>query len=336
MRYFLFSFLIFLTGLSTAYYWAGLTGLFLAGILSVMEVSLSFDNAVVNASVLKNMSLRWQRRFLTWGMVIAVFGARFLLPILIVAVITGHSLQDVVVMAFRESDEYARHITSAHIQISAFGGMYLLLVFFSFLFESERTLHWLGWVERRLAHLGKLESIEVVTALTVLLTAQSYLPHEERLSALTAGLAGVILFVLVKSLSALFEDPKAAQNNMNKAGFISFLYLEMLDLSFSFDGVIGAFALSKDVVIIMLGLTIGAMFVRSLTIFLVHKRTLDQYLFLEHGAHYAIGALALLMLASTVVEVSELLTGFTGIGFILLSLLSSVRHKRKLLRRKAV
>lgn len=187
-------------------------------------------------------------------MVIAVFGARFLLPILIVAVITGHSLQDVVIMAFRESDEYARHITSAHIQISAFGGMYLLLVFFSFLFESERTLHWLGWVERRLSRLGKLESIEVITALTALLTAQHYLPHEERLDALIAGLAGVILFVLVKSLSALFETPKAAEHTAHKAGFMSFLYLEILDLSFSFDGVIGAFALSKDVVIIMLGL----------------------------------------------------------------------------------
>ncbi|MGX2041117.1 DUF475 domain-containing protein [Methylocaldum sp. MU1018] len=334
MRYFLFSILISLIGLSAAYYWAGMTGLFLAGILSVMEVSLSFDNAVVNASVLKNMSERWQRRFLTWGMVIAVFGARFLLPILIVAVVTGRGLRDVAIMAFRDSDEYARHIMSAHIQISAFGGMYLLLVFFSFLFESERTLHWLGWIERRLSRLGKLESIEVVAALAVLLTAQRYLPPEERLEALIAGLTGVILFVLVKSLSALFENSKAAENTAHKAGLVSFLYLEILDLSFSFDGVIGAFALSRDVVIIMLGLTIGAMFVRSLTVFLVHKRTLDEYLFLEHGAHYAIGALALLMLAGMVVEVSELITGLTGIGFILLSLLSSIRYKRKRLRRK--
>jgi hypothetical protein len=329
LRYFAFSFLVTLLGLATAYYWGGPSGLFLASILALMEVSLSFDNAVVNASVLKNMSERWQRRFLTWGMVIAVFGARFLLPLAIVAVITGHGLDEVALMALQNADEYARHITSAHLQISAFGGMYLLLVFFSFFFQKEKTLHWVDFIERRLSHLGKLESIEVVTALSVLLAAQHYLPPEQRLAALVAGLAGVILFVLVKSLSALFAGGENTAQAVHRAGFLSFLYLEILDLSFSFDGVIGAFALSKDVVIIMLGLTIGAMFVRSLTVFLVRKRTLDEYLYLEHGAHYAIGALALLMLASMVVEVSELITGLTGICLILLSLVSSVRHRRK-------
>jgi hypothetical protein len=329
VRYFKSSLLITSLGLATAYYWAGLTGLFMASVLGVMEVSLSFDNAVVNATVLKNMSAPWQRRFLTWGMVVAVFGVRFLFPVLIVAVVTGHSLREVTLMALQNADEYARHIESAHVQISAFGGMYLMLVFFFFVFQESKSLHWLGWIERKLARMGKLESIEIVLALGALLIAQHFLPVEERLSAVIAGMAGVILYVLVKSVSNLFEHAEQAENTFHKAGFISFLYLELLDLSFSLDGVIGAFAISKDVVVIMLGLTIGAMFVRSLTIFLVHKSTLEEYLYLEHGAHYAIGALAVLMLVDMSVHVSELVTGLTGIGFILLSLWSSIRHKRK-------
>ena len=329
MRHFRSSLLITLLGLSTAYYWAGLAGLLIASILGVMEVSLSFDNAIVNATVLKNMSENWQRRFLTWGMLIAVFGVRFLFPLLIVAVVTGHSLQYVTFMALENPDEYARHIEAAHVQISAFGAMYLIMVFFSFLFQEERSLHWLGWIERKLGRMGKLESIEVVLALSALLIAQNFLPTEQRLASVIAGMAGVILFVLVKSLSILFEAPEQAANAAHKTGFISFLYLEMLDLSFSFDGVIGAFAITKDVVVIMLGLAIGAMFVRSLTVFLVHKSTLDEYLYLEHGAHYAIGALAVLMLVDMSVHVPELITGLTGISFILLSLWSSIRHRRR-------
>lgn len=335
MRHFRSSLLITLLGLSAAYYWAGLAGLLLASILGIMEVSLSFDNAIVNATVLKNMSEAWQRRFLTWGMLIAVFGVRFLFPLLIVAVVTGRSLQYIALMALHNPDEYARHIESAHVQISAFGAMYLIMVFFSFLFQEEKSRHWLGWIERKLGRMGKLESIEVVLALGALLVAQNFLPIEQRLASVIAGMAGVMLFVLVKSLSILFEAPEPAANAAHKAGFITFLYLEMLDLSFSFDGVIGAFAITKDVVVIMLGLAIGAMFVRSLTVFLVHKSTLDEYLYLEHGAHYAIGALAVLMLVSMSVPVPELITGLTGMSFILLSLWSSIRHKRRRPRLRA-
>ena len=81
-----------------------------------------------------------------------------------------------------------------------------------------------------------------------------------------------------------------------KAAFFMFLYLEVLDASFSFDGVIGAFAITNDIVLMALGLGIGAMYVRSLTVYLVRQGTLDDYVYLEHGAHYAIGALAVILL----------------------------------------
>ena len=111
--------------------------------------------------------------------------------------------------------------------------------------------------------------------------------------------------------------------------FIGFLYLELIDASFSLDGVLGAFALSKDILIITIGLSIGAMFVRSLTMMLVEKKTLSNYLYLEHGAHWAIGALAVIMLISSFHEVPEVLTGLIGLTFILASLTSSFIHNKK-------
>jgi len=330
VRHFTSSFIIALLSLSAAYYWAGAPGLLMVSILSLMEVSLSFDNAVVNATVLKHMNRAWQQRFLTWGMVFAVFGVRFLLPVLIVAVVSGLSVEAVALMAWHNPEEYSHKVQESHVQISSFGGMYLLLVFLSFFVKENKSLHWLAWIEKRLAQLGKLESIEVALALCSLILAQHFLPPGIKLAAVMSGMVGVILFVMVKSVSELFGNSEQVEHSAHKAGLVSFLYLEMLDLSFSLDGVIGAFAITRDVVLILLGLTIGAMFVRSLTLFLVRARMLEEYLFLEHGAHYAIGALAVLMLADMSLHVPEWITGLIGFVFIVLSLWSSIRAKRKL------
>jgi hypothetical protein len=108
-----------------------------------------------------------------------------------------------------------------------------------------------------------------------------------------------------------------------------FLYLEVLDASFSFDGVVGAFAISKNILIIMAGLGIGALYVRSLTILLVDKGTLAAYRFLEHGAFYAIGALAATMLIGTFLHIPEYITGLLGAAFIGLSVISSVLYRKK-------
>lgn len=332
MQHFRFSFLIAILCLSVAFYWGGTVGVFIAAILGVLEVSLSFDNAVVNASVLKGMDARWQRYFLTWGMIIAVFGMRLLFPIVIVAVATGIDFVGVAQMAINDTTTYAQHLNNAHVQISAFGGMFLLMVFFSFIFNENKDLHWLGWIEKKISSFGKLEAIEIIMALSLLLIIQNYLPTEDRLNALIAGVGGVVLFVIVDSCAALFEDKEVGDEVavvVKKAGMMSFIYLEVLDASFSFDGVIGAFAITQDVVIIMLGLAIGAMFVRSITIYLVHKGTLDEYVFLEHGAHYAIGALAGIMLISMRYHIPEVVTGLVGAVLIALSVFSSVRYRKQ-------
>jgi hypothetical protein len=215
--------------------------------------------------------------------------------------------------------------------------MFLLLIFFAFLFDEGKELHWLGVVEERLSKLGKLDAVGVLLALVVLFAFYQWLPIEAvaRNSFLVSGIAGVILFIAVSSLDGLFESdeaPSGVASTATRNGLAGFLYLEVLDASFSFDGVIGAFAITRDVVVIMLGLAIGAMFVRSFTVSLVRKGTLDEYLFLEHGAHYAIGALAVIMLAGTVegVHVPEVVTGLIGVAFIALALLSSIVYNRKM------
>ncbi len=305
--------------------------MFIAIILGVLEVSLSFDNAVVNASVLKRMDERWQRYFLTWGILIAVFGMRLVFPVLIVSVATSLDFISVAQMALKDPVTYSSHLSAAHVQISAFGGMFLLMVFFNFILDDAKELHWLGHIEERIAALGKLKAIEIIFALALLLVIQKWLPHEIRLDALVSGISGLILFVIVDSLAELFEDEEQGDitaETLKRAGVMSFIYLEVLDASFSFDGVIGAFAITQDVVIIMLGLAIGAMFVRSLTVFLVNKGTLDDYVFLEHGAHYAIGVLAGIMLVSLRYHISEVVTGMVGAILITLSVISSIRYNK--------
>ncbi|MGZ8236929.1 MAG: DUF475 domain-containing protein [Methylobacter sp.] len=332
MQHFRLSFFVTAVCLGAAFYWGGIMGVFIAAILGVLEVSLSFDNAVVNASILKRMDDRWQKYFLTWGILIAVFGMRLLFPIVIVSAATGIDFMGVTEMALKDTATYAKHLEESHVQIAAFGGMFLLMVFYSFIFDETRELHWLGYIERKMSSFGKLEAIGIIMALGPLLIIQNYLPEEIRLDVLVAGITGVILYVIVDSLATLFESEEEGEEVvavLKKSGLMSFIYLEVLDASFSFDGVIGAFAITQDVVIIMLGLAIGAMFVRSLTVYLVRKGTLDEYVFLEHGAHYAIGVLAGIMLVSITHHIPEVITGLTGALLIALSVISSIRYKKK-------
>ncbi len=330
MRDFYFSHLITFIGLVVAYWWGGIEGFVIASILIVMEVSLSFDNAVVNATILKDMSEKWQKRFLTWGILIAVFGVRLVLPIILVAFATGLGMLEVTQLAFSNPDEYSRHVLASNIEISTFGGMFLLMVFLHFIFDESKDTHWIGFLERKLATAGRMESLEIIIAVGILLGLQSFLPDGVKLIAVVSGLIGVLLYVAINSTMRLISlNGHSANKSLGHAGFVGFMYLELLDISFSLDGVIGAFAISKDVVIIMLGLGVGAMFVRSLTVYMVKKGTLDKYVFLEHGAHYGIGALAIIMLISTMEHVPEAVTGFIGVAFIGLSLWSSVRYNKR-------
>jgi hypothetical protein len=340
MKHFRVSFLVTLVCLVAAGWWGfnhsgwagALSAMGVAAILGVMEVSLSFDNAVVNASVLKTWDKFWQALFLGVGIIVAVFGMRLLFPLVIVAQAADLGLLEVWHLALDDPNAYSAHLTAHHAEVAAFGGVFLLLVFLNFLLDDEKQLHWLGRVEEKLGALGKVGSLSVMIALGALMASLSMVDDDRRLIVLTSGLWGILIYIGVDVISSLLEGEESEGNVgelVKRGGIGAFLYLEVLDASFSFDGVIGAFAITKDVVIIMLGLAIGAMFVRSLTVYLVRQGTLDEFVFLEHGAHYAIGILALIMLASMKYHVPEIFTGLIGVAFIAASLWSSIRHRRR-------
>jgi len=301
-------------------------------ILAVLEVSLSFDNAVVNASVLEGMDEIWRRRFLTWGMLIAVFGARVAFPLAIVALTAGIGPAEAVRLSLADPRTYERIVASAHHAIAGFGGAFLLLVGLEFFLDSSKEVHWIKGVEEWIGRFANVHAVEIAVVLAVLVGIANGLDDHAALSFLGAGAIGIICFILVKGLGNWLEEraaAKAVAGAVAQGGLGGFLYLNVLDSSFSLDGVIGAFALSNNMVIIAIGLSIGALFVRSMTIVLVERKTLAEYRYLEHGAFWAIVALGVIMLLSALVEIPETITGLIGAVLIGLSLWWSIRHRRR-------
>ena len=306
--------------------------LWIVVVLSVLEISLSFDNAVVNATVLKEMDQIWQRRFLTWGMIIAVFGMRIVFPLAIVAIAAGLGPAETVRLSLNDPVRYEEIVSSAHVGIAGFGGAFLTMVGLKFFFDSDKEVHWIDAVERQLAKFSRVEAVEVAFLLTGLYLVSLLLPEAEALTFLVAGILGLVTFIAVEAVGRIMElreEARAAAGAVVRSGLGGFLYLNVLDASFSFDGVIGAFALSNNMIVIALGLSIGAMFVRSMTIMLVQKGTLAEYRYLEHGAFWAIIALGAIMLLSAHYHIPETVTGLIGAVLIGLSLWWSVRHNRR-------
>lgn len=301
-------------------------------VLSILEISLSFDNAVVNASVLKDMDHVWQKRFLTWGILFAVFGMRIVFPLAIVAIAAGIGPLETVDLSLRDPAEYERLVSSAHVGIAGFGGAFLAMVGLKFFFDGEKDVHWIGVVERFLGRFAALPAAEIGLLLLALWGISLLLPPDESLTFLVAGILGLVTFIAVEGVSTMLElseEKKRLAGATVRSGLGGFLYLNILDASFSFDGVIGAFALSNNMIVIALGLSIGAMFVRSMTIHLVEKGTLAQYRYLEHGAFWAIIVLGAIMLLSARWHIPETITGLLGAILIGLSLWWSVRFNRR-------
>ena len=312
-------------------------------ILSILEVTLSFDNAVVNAKYLKKMSPLWQKLFLTVGILIAVFGMRLVFPILIVAITANLGFAEVIDLALNDPDTYSEELEEAKPAIYSFGGVFLLMLFLDWIFE-EKEIKWLRPVEETLEKFGKVGQLSVAVTVALVLLMSRTVEAEEVSTVLLAGFTGLLVYLVVSGLDSFFDDqieddedsvmvrPKgggAAVATAGKAGFSTFLYLEVLDASFSFDGVIGAFAISTNVLVIAAGLGIGALFVRSMTVYLVRQGTLAQYRYLEHGAHWAIGALAVILLLELQFHINEFVTGLLGLTFILAAYTSSILANKK-------
>lgn len=329
MRLFIAPVVVSLLTFALVGWWGGAEAFVLTLALAMLEISLSFDNAIVNAKVLGQMTPEWQQRFLTWGMPVAVFGVRFVLPIFIVAAAAVASPWRIALLAFQDPLEYSILLYNASPAIHAFGGAFLLMVALKYFFDEEKSVHWLGGFERRLTRIGQVRAIETFVALGAVFCLGLASPSTS--AVMLSGLAGVFLYLVLEFFTTSLT--RGMHKNAVGGGLALFVYLNVLDAAFSLDGVVGAFALTTQIFVILAGLGIGAYFVRSFTVYLTQKRTMETFIYLEHGAHWAIFSLALFLFAALFTNVPEVVPGTVGLIFAVLSYLSSRKVLKAIKRR---
>ncbi len=326
LRIFTFSVLFSLAIFAAVIFNLGLKAVFITLVLVVIEITFSFENAIINAKILKHLSALWQNIFLTVGIFIAIFGMRIVFPIAIVAFTAGISWSEVVNLALNYPEQYSAKLETAQPIITAFGGAFLLMLAASFFFDKRRGVHWFGYIEQPMQRFGFSWVPLFISSATVIgLAALPANKHPQ--DTFIAGFIGIGLYVLVHNISELFSKRQNKKNNLvaqtGLVAFSSFLYLELLDASFSLDGVIGAFAITNQVILIAAGLGIGAIWVRSLTIFMVRRGTLKTYRYIEHGAFYTVSILAFILLLESLIHIPEAVAGVLGILIIISSVLAS-------------
>ncbi len=322
MKYFVFSTFFAAVGIFITFLFLGGVGAaYIVLLLALLEVSISFDNAVINAKVLNEMSEQWKHRFIVYGIPIAVFGVRFILPIIIVAVASSSGFIEIAQLALNDSSAYALLLHDVMGKIYAFGGAFLLMVFLEFFFDAHREVVWISSLEQNV-FVQRMSKVNFVELFVASVAGIILLAISQDIAIGISYFIGLALYALIRSIDSALAKGGA------KSGFIGFLYLEILDASFSLDGVIGAFALSNNVFIIMIGLAIGAFYVRSLTIYFVEKKVLSEFIYLEHGARYAILFLAVLMFVQIFYHIPEIVVGSVGIIIIATSLIHSIIYNR--------
>lgn len=342
LSYMRWPFIVTVLGIALSAYlgweFSGTTGgmlsfLLIAVVLAVLEISLSFDNAIVNANKLKEMTPAWQRRFLTWGILIAVFGMRIIFPLLIVVIAAKIGPIAAVKLAATDPAQYAELIREAHLPIAAFGGAFLMLVALKFFFDQSKEIDWIGKLERALRRFGSIRGMEVGFVLVFIVVFVGLLPVEDEKVFMFSAVWGILTFLAVDALGHVLDRWGAKQakatNGVAQVGLGGFLYLEVLDASFSFDGVIGAFALTQNLFLIAIGLGIGAMYVRAMTVMLVERGTLAEFRYLEHGAFWSILTLSIIMFGQTMWHLPEAVVGLLGAVFIAVAFFNSVSWNRK-------
>jgi hypothetical protein len=203
-----------------------------------------------------------------------------------------------------------------------------MMVALTYFLDQSKEVDWIKVIECRLKRWASIRGLEIAFVLCAALLMSVVLPDADSAVFLFAAICGLVTFLAVELVAHFLDAEKETRAAAAKGGFGAFLYLEVLDASFSFDGVIGAFALTNNLFLIAIGLGIGAFYVRSLTIMLVERETLSQFRYLEHGAFYSVLALSVIMYAQSIWHVHEAITGLAGAGLISLSLVSSIRHNK--------
>ncbi|WP_406832473.1 DUF475 domain-containing protein [Pedococcus sp. KACC 23699] len=351
LKHFRWDFLITVIAVFVAFLYGGAAAVPVTIMLIFLECIFSFDNAAVNAKYLKKMNHFWRVMFLSVGIIIAVVGMRLVFPFVIVCLSGKVGPLEAWSLAMEKGDPnqegtYGHILEQAHPTIAAFGGMFLLMLFLNWLFDTERDSAWLAPIERPLIRAGHFDSMSVVVGGSALVAATYYLADpDHQFSVLFSGVLGMLTFLLVNGLAAYMEtkneEKQAALESASgtstgqalllsgQAAFSMFLFLEVLDASFSFDGVLGAFAVTQDPIIIAIGLGVGAMYVRSMTVYLVDHDALDEFEYMEHGAHWAIGILAGMLLFTLKFHIADWVIGMAGIVFVSASIWASVRKNNR-------
>ncbi len=288
--------------------------------LALLETSVSLDNAVVNAKILRDVNEESKKWFLTWGIVIAVFGLRILFPILIICIAAWVDPLTATILAVTDPVGYQTTLQSANVAIMGFGSAFLLLVAIEFFCDAEKEDHWIPGLEHAAAFIGKFPHSELLIGLPLILLAGATLPEGNQ-TFVVSGIGGMLTWYFVHGVKALLEDTSTPMGSNVTTGLMigPLLYLECVDASFSLDGVLAAVAVTNNFIIIALGLGIGAMFVRSMTIYMVDKGTLGTLRYLEHGAFFGIAWLVYVMYQGAMGQhMSEILAA--GVAAVLIGL----------------
>ncbi|MDO8336465.1 MAG: DUF475 domain-containing protein [Candidatus Saccharibacteria bacterium] len=311
----------------------GTEALTLCVILTLLEITFSADNAVVNSRVLVTLSPFWQKMFMTVGIILAVFVVRFILPIVIVMVGAELSFDKTFDLALNHPEAYKLELDKAAPVINAFGAMFLFLVALDFFIDPKKKISWLVVEKYLVSFAKKIPHAGLLIGFGILVVTVFTLSSEVRLQVSAAMFAAILLYSGLKFINHLMEKHEKNSKLTHKVGmaaFLAFVYLQILDASFSLDGVIGAFALTDNIIIIMAGLGAGAIWVREMTLHMVHTNALVRYRYLEHGAHWAIFVLGLIMLLKLVhIEPPEVFVGVVGLVFVAASLYSSYKSHRQ-------
>jgi hypothetical protein len=308
----------------------GTQGLVVVALLGVLEIAVSFDNAIVNATVLARMDRFWQRMFMTVGVLIAAIGMRLLLPLIIVAVGAHLTPWRAVDLAYENPDRYHTLLMTAQPGIAAFGGIFLLMIAIAF-FREDREVHWWPAVEKRLPALLGRSGVPLLIALLFTAVAGITVPSGDRFRVVLGCLVGLLCYLGIHMISEQVADRADADGAsrpratvQGRSAFLLFVYLELLDATFSMDSVMGGFSVTVDIALITLGLAIGAGYIRALTVYVVRKGTLEQYRYLEHGAYYSIALLSVLLLWEVWRDVPDWITACTGAVVITAAWLTSI------------
>lgn len=288
--------------------------------LCLFEIISSIDNAIINAHVLKTMPPKYRKIFLFWGILFAVFVVRGVLPFIIVWIANPSlSFIQVFTFAFFSGGEIEKYVESSKPILLLGGGVYLLFVFLAWLFLEEKKYAFL------VEHFIHRQGVWFYAIASISLTLLIYFSAQiNPLLAVSASIGATAFFISDGfKKNAEEQEAKLLNPNSKLSVWSKIIYLEVLDASFSIDGVIGAFAFTLSIPLIILGNGLGAFVVREMTVRGIDK--IAKLGFLKNGAMYSIGMLGGLMILESFgkeypfwiapLNTSILLTFFTYLSF---------------------